>query len=752
MPGADVLQVVASAVSIVDCTVKLAKFMKDLKEDAHDIHHWLLEMEASVKMLQKVLGLVQKVVNCPDMNHADDGLIECICDIVRASEHHAAKILEKLPPVPEDGMISKMKSVLRRLMNDRAIKEHEYSIQKWTGLLQTAVTTLSLQRTSDLARIYEEEVPAPLYPHDHVEFKRVRLKLYGRLSDSLPSTREASLYDVDDKGSFSTVTKAPLSIMDKLKQNELQRYESRVTKLELEMRYLEAATEQGTIVKIRRELKKHTPLSAQEEALLVERQADLLLQCHTIRRRHEATRLLEKLIEDKEQMLSDETNGRIKLRIGELHLAEGKLAHIQKVELAAKFLVYSTNVLGDLTPFPHELYPRSMARLVRAFEILQRTDDVRILKSHVLEQYSNAGLDCDINWEYTDEPECNALAWCRTQINPAFDVESPGFKFDIIIQETSAVHAAVRDGQIEVLREMLVEVEQIDAPDSDGCTPLLIAAQKGCTDIFELLLDHEASPSKVDKSEQTVLHKCQTCSRDGSDIAIARLIHDRAPTLINAQESTGKTALWMACEEGNEKMVEILLSHGADLKISSTKNQTPLQVAIDMRSSQDTQESRISRLHIIKMLLKHGADSNQSDNLGNTPLYTAALTGDLEVVKLLLDPGYKTKLDFLGRHGQTPVAVAVRNRHLLVIRELVSGGASVTLKGVGGKSAEDWAKGDHNKELRDALLEGNSRRMSEHSIGTIHKATSSASSNSADKRDSAKSRPFLKRLRSDGKP
>lgn len=600
-----------------------------------------------------------------------------------------------------------------------------------------------------------DEVPAPLYQHYDDEFARIRLKLDARLSDSLPSTREASLYDIDEAESVPTEAKTRLSILYKSKQHELQRYQSRVAELESEGRYLEAATEQGNIIKLRRGLKKHMSFSAQDEVLLVERQANLLLQCPTLGRHCEAVRLLENFIRDKESMLTDEASGRIKLKIGELYLADGKLGDIEKVKLAERFLNEAATLLDTLSPFPHELYPRSVERLVRTLETLQKPDDARGLKSYVerkLLEDSNARLNCDINWEYTDEPECMALAWCRTRINPAFAVESWDFKFDSTIQGTSAIHSAVRDGQIEVVREMLVEVEQIDALDSDECTPLLIAAQERYSDIFELLLDHRASLNKVDRSGQTVLHKCQTHSRDGRDLAIASLIHDREPTLMNAQESTGKTALWMACEESNEKMVEFLLGHDADPNTPSSKNKTPLQVAAEMRSSQGTRERHINRLRIIEMLLKHGADTNQTDNLGNTPLYTAASNGDSEVVRLLLDPDYKTKVDSPGRHGQTPVAAAVQNRHIPVIRELVSRGASVTSKGAGrnGKSAEDWAKGDHNKALRDALRAGDSRRMSEQSVGTIWHATSSTSSDSLQTRDSGTSKPFRKLFKHGG--
>ncbi|KAJ3580127.1 hypothetical protein NPX13_g436 [Xylaria arbuscula] len=660
MTGADVFQVVASAVSIVDCSIRLTRFIKNLSDDARDIQEWLSEMKDSMDTLQNVLEFVKKVATGPNLKYLDNGPVEWICTIVRGAQDRAAKIYEKLPPIPDDGIFSKMESVLRKLMNDRVIKDHEAAIQRRTLTLQTLMMTLSLERTSQLTTVYGEGVPAPPYHDDDHEFETVRLKVNARATNSVSPTRETSLYDVSEAASIFTEATAPLPIIYRARLQELQEYQNRVTELESKRRLLEAATQQGTIVKLRRRLEKHMPLSAQDEALLVEKQADLLLRCHTVGRHLEAVKLLEDLIEDKEYMLNNETNGRIKLKMGELYIDQGRLGVTEKLKLAKNVLSDAETLLETLSPFPHALYLRSLKCLVRTLDMLRKPNDVRSLKSYVNKRLkdSNVTLDYQVNWEYEDEPECKALEWCRMQTSPSFTVESPTFKFDSIIQGTTALHLVVRQGRSEVLREMLVEVENIDVRDSDECTPLLIAAQERCSDTFKLLLDHGASLEEVDKLGQTVLHKCQSHSRDGRDIAIASIVQERAPVLINATESTGKTALWLACEESNEKMVEFLLDHDADPNIPSIKKKTPLQVAVDMRSSPSTRERHSNRLHIIEMLLRRASDPNQIDNLGNTPLYTAASSGDLKVVEVLLDPEYKTKVDLFGRHSQTPLAAA----------------------------------------------------------------------------------------------
>lgn len=139
----EVIQLVASGVSIVDCTYRLAKFIKELSDDARDIHDWLAEMKASIDTLQRVLSRVKTIAEDPQIKDVDDGLIELICTIVQGSESQAAKIRDKLPPEPGHGILPKIETVLRKLMTDRAIKGHEFAILKWTVLLQTTVGVMT---------------------------------------------------------------------------------------------------------------------------------------------------------------------------------------------------------------------------------------------------------------------------------------------------------------------------------------------------------------------------------------------------------------------------------------------------------------------------------------------------------------------------------------------------------------------------------------------------------------------------------
>lgn len=144
MPWADVLQIVASGVSIVDCSYRLAKFIKHLNDDVREIHEWLTEMKTRIDTLHEVLNWVETIARDPNMKNIDDLPINIIHDIVQGSKSQVAKILGKLPQPPDNGVVPKLEAVLKKLMEDRAIKEHVSALQQWTSLLQAMIGGLTL--------------------------------------------------------------------------------------------------------------------------------------------------------------------------------------------------------------------------------------------------------------------------------------------------------------------------------------------------------------------------------------------------------------------------------------------------------------------------------------------------------------------------------------------------------------------------------------------------------------------------------
>src|SRR5262249_59995473 len=104
-------------------------------------------------------------------------------------------------------------------------------------------------------------------------------------------------------------------------------------------------------------------------------------------------------------------------------------------------------------------------------------------------------------------------------------------------------------------------------------TPLMSAAYYGNLSIVELLLERGASVKAVNKEGGTALHYA---ARGGRSLeVVATLVRSGAP--VNAQDQTGWTALMMGLE--NREITELLLTHGADVKLRTKGGETALQYA-----------------------------------------------------------------------------------------------------------------------------------------------------------------------------
>ena len=94
---------------------------------------------------------------------------------------------------------------------------------------------------------------------------------------------------------------------------------------------------------------------------------------------------------------------------------------------------------------------------------------------------------------------------------------------------------------------------------------------------------------------------------------------------------------------------------------------------------------------IMSFLLAHGADPNLGEARNRTPLHAASYGGHLASVQLLLKAG--ALVDPIEETTRsTPLIVAALKGHRSVVVALLAAGADVTLRDVGGETAEDKAK------------------------------------------------------------
>jgi uncharacterized protein len=211
-----------------------------------------------------------------------------------------------------------------------------------------------------------------------------------------------------------------------------------------------------------------------------------------------------------------------------------------------------------------------------------------------------------------------------------------------------------------------------------GWTALLTATQNKHYKLAAYLLDHGANPNISNKGGWTPLYLA-TDNRnieagdypvrapDMDHLDYIKLLIDKGAN-VNARvcgpQSTpekctgdttetrtnftmqwlfedGATPFLRAAQSGDVELMKLLLAHGADPKIFTAHNVTPLAVAagIGWVEGVTFEWSEAENVEAVKMCLDLGIDPNQADDEGRTSLHGAAHKGRPTVIQMLVDHG-----------------------------------------------------------------------------------------------------------------
>ena len=108
----------------------------------------------------------------------------------------------------------------------------------------------------------------------------------------------------------------------------------------------------------------------------------------------------------------------------------------------------------------------------------------------------------------------------------------------------------------------------------------------------------------------------------------------------------GATAFWRASQSSDLVVMRLLLAHGADPKVATRINITPLHVAagIGWVEGNTYEWSEEANVEAVKLLLDLGIDPNIQAENGRAALHGAALKGRPAVIQLLADRGAKVDI------------------------------------------------------------------------------------------------------------
>ncbi|MFN8612241.1 MAG: protein kinase [Vulcanimicrobiota bacterium] len=195
--------------------------------------------------------------------------------------------------------------------------------------------------------------------------------------------------------------------------------------------------------------------------------------------------------------------------------------------------------------------------------------------------------------------------------------------------------------------------EWVNARDSTGWGPIQWATFMGRHDIVSWLLARGADPGYDSSHAMGPLHVA--CAWDRADAMFVLL--DKDPD-VNASGPGGWTPVFWCAMTGQARLLESLLKRGAQVNALDDQGLSPLHIA-----------ATHGHLKLAASLLGAGAQVNLAGGPSRvTPLHLAAERGHLGVSDCLIFNG--AELNLKDSAGQTPLDLAEKNRHRLLVRTM----------------------------------------------------------------------------------
>jgi ankyrin repeat protein len=201
------------------------------------------------------------------------------------------------------------------------------------------------------------------------------------------------------------------------------------------------------------------------------------------------------------------------------------------------------------------------------------------------------------------------------------------------------IHDAARKGDVGKIKQLLQsDPKAISAKDKDGDTPLHVAALHGQLAAAQVLIDAGADVNAKNNYAPFIpddLNQLFATKNHQDPIILLQTQSGHRTHELNTEGvetsdlKNGYTPLDLAEFASNHnKMMQLLVAHGADVNARAASGATPLYWAV-MRDQKDD----------AKFLLDHGANPNTPDAYADSVLTCALQLGFESMVGLLVDKG-----------------------------------------------------------------------------------------------------------------
>jgi len=241
---------------------------------------------------------------------------------------------------------------------------------------------------------------------------------------------------------------------------------------------------------------------------------------------------------------------------------------------------------------------------------------------------------------------------------------------------------AARENCIACVKSLLAKGADIDLPDPDGVSPLLVAVMNSNLDLAKALVDAGADVDQWDVFGEAPLFT-----------AIG----------LDARRGAGRSSIDPANELDGPGLIRLLLERGANPNQQLYFHPANVRGETNTRGATPLMRAAVNGdLELVKLLLEHGADAKLYMADRETPIH-GVLAGRapekraVEIIRVLHDAGTDVNVVALINHeeeirGGSALHFAVRKRYKEVIKQLASYGIDVNAKDQDGLTALDYTQ------------------------------------------------------------
>jgi inversin len=309
---------------------------------------------------------------------------------------------------------------------------------------------------------------------------------------------------------------------------------------------------------------------------------------------------------------------------------------------------------------------------------------------------------------------------------------------------------------LTILLRSLPMDSYVNDPDNEQMTALHWSAYNNSTDCVRALLKMKADVVLCDKEGKTPLH----WTANNANPSTARTILEVSPSIVNLQDTDGRTALHHAVAADNltiittllttpgvhcnvsaidymfrtplhwaavlgyDQVLQYLLEAGANPSAGDGNNCLPLHYAVQRNNMECVvalvsvsdlntvdREGRTATMmaamfgytDVLQLLLANNSDPLAYDKTGSTALHMAASAGYMECVQLLL--ATSSNLNGLNAEQHSPLFCACEQGHVDVVITLVQEGAAVDLQDKEGRTPLHWAASGGHSYICSVLVQ-----------------------------------------------